>query len=150
MFGAETQAESLQAIDLPRLRLVRTADGVPELKEQRGDPAHPAAGDADEMNSMPLARQHLLEIQVRGERHDSIAYIFPSFRPRARPRFSAPNARKLPRNAEADPDSRSAREFSPRAIRPSGRILLAAAPRPRERKSRRSSSGGLPPRKERE
>src|SRR2546423_10826619 len=100
------------------------------------------------MNPMALARQHLLEIQVRGERHDSIAYIFPSFRPRARPRFSAPAAPQLPRNAEADWDSRLAREFSARAIRPSGRIPLTAAPLRRERKCPRSSSGDPLPRKE--
>ena len=42
---------------------------------------------------MLLARQELLQIDFRGERHDWVAYIFPSFPRPARPRFSARAAR---------------------------------------------------------
>src|SRR2546423_3062506 len=118
MLGAKTQAEALQPIDFPRFHFVRTANIVPQFQQQRGDPAHPAAGHPDEMNPMPFAGQHLLEIEFRGERHGSIGYIFPSFRQRARPRFSARDARKLPPSAEAESDSRSTREFYASAIRP--------------------------------
>src|SRR5437763_1165047 len=150
VLGAKTQPEPLQAIDFPRFYFVRTANVMSQLEEQGRDAAHPAAGHADEMNPMALARQHLLQIQFRGEHHDLVAYIFPSFRPRARPRFSARDARKLAPSAEADSDARSTRESFARAIRPSGRIPLRAGPRRRERKSPRSSSGDPRPRKEME
>src|SRR5205085_9090264 len=107
MLGPKTQADPLQPIDFSRFHLVRAADIVPQFQKQRGDPAHSAPSHPDEMNSMALARQHFWKIEFRGEHHDSIGYIFPSFRPRARPRFSAPAGRKLPRNAEALSDSRS-------------------------------------------
>ena len=44
---------------------------MPELEQERGDAAHPAAGHADQMNPVMLARQQFLQIEFRGERHDS-------------------------------------------------------------------------------
>src|SRR6476619_5029582 len=118
MFGAETQPEALEPIDLPRFAFVRTTHVVPQFEEQCRDPAHPASGDTDQVNAVALTRQHLLEIEVRGERHDWVAYIFPSFQPRARRHFSAPGARKLPPTSVAPGVGRGAREFFAPTTRP--------------------------------
>ena len=96
MFAVKAQAEPLQPIRLQRSDFIRAAHFMPELEQKRGDPAHPAAGHADEMHPMPLLRQNFLQISLRGAGHDRIGYIFPSFRPRARPHFSARDAQNFP------------------------------------------------------
>src|SRR3954452_13030326 len=89
MFGTEAEPEALQPVYFPRFDLVRTAHVMAQLEEERRDPAHSTSGHADEVNPMALPRQHFLKIEFRGERQDSPEYTFPSFRPRARPRFPA-------------------------------------------------------------
>ena len=78
MFAVKVQTEQLQPIRLERSDFIRTAHFMPELEQKRGDPAHAAAGDADEMHAMPLLRQNFLQISLRCAGHDWIGYIFPS------------------------------------------------------------------------
>ena len=61
------------------LDLVRTAHLMPEFEQKRGDPAHSAAGDTDEMNRGAARCVRIFCRSSSGaRRHDRIAYIFPS------------------------------------------------------------------------
>ncbi len=113
----ETQPEPLQSVRFERAHFVGAAHVVPQFEEERGDPAHPASRDPDQVNPVALAREQCLQIDLRGERHDSVAYIFPSFPRRARLRFSVRAPRNSPTCAAVCPRPRSAREFSGRANR---------------------------------
>ena len=66
----KTQTEPLQSICFHECDLVRTAHVVPELKQKRGNTAHPASGHTDQMNAVTLARQKLGKIDFRSARHD--------------------------------------------------------------------------------
>ncbi len=59
MLFVETQTEPLQPIRLERADFIGAADVVPELEQQRRNPAHAAAGHADQMDPVPLLREHL-------------------------------------------------------------------------------------------
>ena len=59
MLRSEAQPKSLEPIDLPGFHFVRAADIVSKLEKKRGNAAHAAAGHADQMDPVPLTRQHL-------------------------------------------------------------------------------------------
>ena len=71
----EAQSESLQAIGFQRAHTIRAADLVSELEQERGNSAHPAPGDADQMNAMPLLRQAFLQVNFGRERHGICVYL---------------------------------------------------------------------------
>src|SRR6266513_1025846 len=58
------QAQTLQSIRFLRANFIRTCDLVAEFQQQRGQPAHPASGYTDEMNSVSLVREKFREIYV--------------------------------------------------------------------------------------
>jgi len=47
------------------------SDAQAKLEQQRRQPAHAASGHADEMDLVPLARQHPCKIDIRRRGHDS-------------------------------------------------------------------------------
>ena len=96
MLGLEAQAERCSRSISSVRTLSEPLTSWPSSSKRAAMPLIPLPATPIEMNAMALPRQHLLQIEFRGERHDSIGYIFPSFRPRARPRFSARDARNLP------------------------------------------------------
>ncbi len=123
MLRVETKTQPLQAVGFKRADLVGAAHFMPELEQERRDAAHPAPRHSHQVNPVMLARQELLQIDFRGERHDWVAYIFPSFPRRARLRFSAPEPRNFPPSPAVWPGRRLTPGFSGRADRPRDRTL---------------------------
>ena len=62
MLLEKLQAQSLQPFHFERARFIRSAHLVAELEQKRGDPAHPASGDTDEMDRVPLAGKKARQI----------------------------------------------------------------------------------------
>src|SRR5438046_8455194 len=94
---------------------------MPKLEQKRSDATHPAPRHPDEMNPVMLADEELLQIDFRGERHDWVVYIFPSFPQRGRLRFWAPGSRNSPTFEGVCPDLRRSPGYSGRADRPRDR-----------------------------
>src|SRR4051794_31336144 len=75
MLRVKAQAESLQTRGLQRSNAIGSAHVMAELQEQRGDPAHAAAGHAEQMNAMTLLRQAFLEISFGRRGHEFCVYL---------------------------------------------------------------------------
>ena len=75
MLCVEAQTEPLEAISFKRSHAIRAADVVPQLKQERGNPAHSASGHADQMNAMPLLREAFLQVSFGRERHGVCVYL---------------------------------------------------------------------------
>ena len=121
MLPMEAQSEPDQALGLDRADLVRPAHLMAKLEQKRGDAAHPTSRHADQMDAVSLPREQRWQIDFRGERHDSVAYTFPSFPPRGRLRFLAPVARNFGTCAAVWAGRRLTPQFSARATRSADR-----------------------------
>src|SRR4051794_8576896 len=71
----KAQAEPLQTRSLQRADAIGAAHVVAELQKQRGDPAHATAGDAEQMNAMPLLCQESSEISFGRRGHEFCVYL---------------------------------------------------------------------------
>ena len=149
--GRESQAELREPLGFERARLVRAAHIVPELEQERGDSAHPAPGNADQMDRVPLLGEEFLEIEFRRRRRHGADCIFPSFRRPIRPRFSArARAACSAMVRSVCGIAQQVADFSARAVRPRTPIPSKARRPLPGRKSRRCASGDRPPHRDRE
>src|SRR2546422_11300440 len=78
MLLEKLQTQSLQTFHFHRNRFVRSAHLMSELEQKRGDAAHPAAGHADQMNAMMLARKKSRQTELHPHRRHTAAvgYFF--------------------------------------------------------------------------
>src|ERR1700730_9565914 len=63
MFSMKAQAESLQSIRLLRAQFVGAANFVAKFEQERSHTTHATAGDANEMDLVPLARKKLAKVR---------------------------------------------------------------------------------------
>src|SRR5256714_13827285 len=75
MLREELQTQSLQTFHFHRNRFVRSAHLMSELEQKRGDAAHPAAGHADQMNAMMLARKKSRQTELHPHRRHTAAAV---------------------------------------------------------------------------
>ena len=112
-----------EPIRLEGARLVRSTHFMPELEKERGDSAHPAAGDADQMDRVPLLGEEFLKVDLRRRRVIWLTVSFHRFDDQSG-RVSSARARSVFPTCvrRTDGIARSNREFFAQANRPRARL----------------------------